>query len=177
MLWVIKRLVFYGVLIFLGGYASTKLQLSVEGKNAVMFFLAFSVISGALQSINIWLLRKITDFDKLQNLGHWARERLKDRLLIRREAAFSRAAVGLTLAIFIGLASAYMKYLDSGLVPNWILGGAVAMILISLFLLFFALYEFYIVTRLESDLLRQANKNEAKEKALTSIRDDSENKS
>lgn len=177
MLWVIKRLIFYGIIIFLGGYVSTKLQISVEGRNAVFFFLAFSVISGALQSFNIWLLRKITDFDKVQSLGYWARERLKERLAIRREAAFSRAAIGLTLAILIGLASAYMKYLNSSLVPNWLLGGTVIMVVISLFLLFSALYEFYVVTQLESDLLQQAHKNESKDKAITSLRDGSGNES
>jgi len=177
MAWLSKRLIFYGLLILAGLLFSTKLKVSIQGKDAALFFLAFSAVSGALQSMNIWLIRKIGDFDKLENLGFWTRERLKDRLAPRRDAAFSRATIGLIASLLVGLGAGYMKYLDSLAVPAWLLSISGMFVAISAILLFVALYEFHLLTRLESDLLWKARQNESKEKALSSIRGEGENKS
>jgi len=70
-----------------------------------------------------------------------------------------------------------MKYLDSLAVPAWLLSISGMFVAISAILLFVALYEFHLLTRLESDLLWKARQNESKEKALSSIRGEGENKS
>jgi len=177
MLSILKRVLFYGFLLALGIAAAWKLQIQLSGKDSATFFLSFSIVSGSLQSLNIWLLRKITDIDKLPGFGYWARKRVSERLDPRRKAVFSRAIVGIAFAVTTGLLSGYMKTLVDQVVPFWALGAASVFVLISSILLMVTLYEFYVITKLESSLAREARKHELKENALISIRNKKSSKS
>ena len=69
-----------------------------------------------------------------------------------------------------------MQYLGSSAVPASVLSISSVFVAIATILLFFTLYEFYVLTRLESELTLKANKNESKRRALSSIRGEGEEK-
>ncbi|MCQ3828760.1 hypothetical protein HXX02_04840 [Microbulbifer elongatus] len=174
MKWLLKRIIFYTITISIGSFIFWKANLQLEGKNASTFFLSFSLVSGTLQSINIWLLKKITDFDKIPDLGFWARQRLENKLEERREAAFSRAAIGFCFSLIIGICAAYMKIIDTESIPFWILGLASTSVLICIIMFFTTLFESYLLTKLESDLIKREKDSKVKSEATTSLTDSKE---
>lgn len=169
---IIRRTFFYGFLLFMSTLVFFYLDLSVTGKSAYKVFLILAVISGAIQSINFLVIQKISDVQKIKNVGFWASWRLRHRVESRRKTAFYRALVGVLAAIGAGAFSAWMSILDLEFVPYWGLGLATGVTVISIVMLFLTLYEFFVVTKLEADMNWKSEKSGQKRSAIKSIKGD-----
>jgi len=167
---IIRRVIFYGAILLISTAVFFYLDLAVDGKSAYKVFLTLAVVSGAIQSINFLVIQKISDVQKIQNIGFWASWRLRPRVESRRKTAFYRALVGIITAIGAGAFSAWMGILDSELVPYWGLGIAAGVTVISIMMLFLTLYEFSVVTKLETEMNQKSEKSSQKKSAIKSIK-------
>ncbi len=167
-----KRLIFYGVLFAITYFGISKLSLAVTGELGFKVFVAFSIVSGTIQSVNFLVIKQISELGKLSDIGFWAKIRLKNRAISRRSVAFQRAFVGLSFSLATGGLSAYMNALGHAQVPTFILSLSIFTALISMIMLFLTLYEYYVVSVFETELSERAEKNAAKKDALRSIRDE-----
>ena len=167
-----KRLIFYGALLAITYFCISRLNLVVTGELGFKVFIAFSVVSGAIQSVNFLVINKLSDLGKLSDIGFWAKIRLKNRTVVRRSIAFQRAVIGLMFSLITGALSAYMNVLNHDNVPNFILALSIFTTLVSVIMLFLTLYEYYVVSVFETELSERSKKNEAKKSALKSIRDE-----
>lgn len=171
---IIGRFLFYGLFLLLFVSIFYFLKPNILGATAYKIFLVMAVVSGSIQSINFLVIRKISAIQKIENIGFWARWRLRSRIEIRSKTAFTRSLVGVVMALITGCFSAWMNILDSKIVPFWGLGAATGFALISIMMLFLTLYEFYVVTTLENEINEKAEKQIRKDEALKSIKGDNE---
>ncbi len=168
----IKRSLFYGLILLISTTAFYYLKLSIKGETAYKAFFAVALVSGSIQSINFLVIRKISEIQKIQNIGFWARWRLRLRVEPRRTTAFSRAITGIVTALGSGAFSAWMNILDQTNVPYWGLGLATGLAIVSIFMLFLTIYEFSVVSKLETEISWKAENTDQKKNALKSIRGD-----
>lgn len=170
------RFIFYGTVIGISVLAFYLLDFCVSGDSAHKLFIAIALVSGLVQSANFLVIRKISDIQKIEGLGFWARWRLRLRAEERRSIAFIRAAVGVFNALGAAAMSAWMNILAEAYVPFWMLGIASGFSLLSITLLFLTLYEYYVISKLETDIHWRAEDSQKKKEALKSIRGEEDKK-
>tara|TARA_R100000687_G_scaffold83637_1_gene88063 strand:+ start:4644 stop:5177 length:534 start_codon:yes stop_codon:yes gene_type:complete len=164
------RFIFYGSVICVAVLTFYFLDFCVAGESAHKLFIAIALVSGLVQSANFLVIRKLSDIQKVEGLGFWARWRLRLRAEERRNTAFIRAAVGVLAALGSAAMSAWMNILAESHVPFWMLGIASGFSLLSITMLFLTLYEYYVVSKLETDIHWKAEDYQKKQDALKSIR-------
>jgi hypothetical protein len=169
---IMRRVLFYGVIILISVITFYFFNLSIKGEHAYKAFLSLAILSGSIQSINFLVIRKISDIQKLQNIGFWARWRLRPRVELRRKTAFSRAIIGILTALVTGGFSAWMNIIGAKMVPYWGLGIAAGMSIISIIMLFLTVYEYSVMLKLETDMSWMSEKVDQKQNALNSINGD-----
>lgn len=166
----VTRFIFYGMVICVAVLAFYFLDFCITGESAHKLFIAIALVSGLVQSANFLVIRKISEIQKIEGLGFWARWRLRLRVEERRNTAFIRAAVGVLAALGAAAMSAWMNILAEAYVPFWMLGIASGFSLLSITMLFLTLYEYYVVSKLETDIHWKAEDYQKKQDALKSIR-------
>tara|TARA_R110002049_G_scaffold16122_1_gene65009 strand:+ start:9374 stop:9895 length:522 start_codon:yes stop_codon:yes gene_type:complete len=173
MVGILRRIVFYGIIVSISFYLFGKVDLCLSGKNGFILFGIFAFLGSVIQSVNFLVIRKIGDLDKLSDLGVWSQIRLKNRIDPRRSIAFQRAVTGIIFSLITGVLSAYMKVMGESLIPTWLISSAVATAFISLILILLTVYEFYALTVFESEMSAKSKKNTSKKEALKALRKES----
>lgn len=84
--------------------------------------------------------------------------------------AFIRIFISIIIAVITGATSAYMGSFGTNSIPNLLLGLSSAAIFLSFIFLLLSVYDFWSISKLDSELSEQAKNAKLKEDALSSIR-------
>ena len=148
--------------------------ISLSGELASKIFIAFAVIFSLIQGINLKIIKQLTDIQKISNISYWSKWRLTHSIEERRKPVLTRIVVGIVFAIVAGILGGFMTTYKTSSVPYYLLGLSSALTLICLILFILTFYEFSVLSHLESDMIKEAEKEDKKKSALESIRKEEE---
>lgn len=169
---IIKRFIFYGVFACVVIFLFEKFELTIKGDVGFVIFMVLSAISGVVQTLNIAIMAKVTDIAKIEGLGVWAKQRLKNRVLPRKRIAFFRAIAGVSCALVGGVLAGYMKTIGGECVEAWLFGLTILITLFAVIFVFLTFYEFHVLSIFETAMHEKESKKNSKLKALKSIREE-----
>lgn len=172
-----RRFIFYISITGLSVAIFYWLDFKVDGASAGSVFFYVAIFSGLIQAANIAIFSKISDIHGIKNIGVWAKWRLESRIELRRKAALFRSLVGVSAAVITGILSGWMRSLGPCEVSFLVLGIASAISAIAILINLLTVYEFFYLSKLETDLRIRSNESEIREKNLKTMKGKSESES
>lgn len=163
----ITRLIFYGGIMLASALAFKFSGGEVSLTMAQAVLLPLAGLSGTIQSINFFVIKKIEEVETAADLGYYANWRLVTKLDDRRALALYRAVVGITAALLTAVSVGLLRVFENESEKLLTLGASVGSAVISLLMLFLTVYEFHALSNLQAELRR---KNAAKEKKAEALK-------
>ena len=164
---LLKRLIFYMLLILMSYCAAKYLIPVVEAKTAARALAAFAFVSGIVQSITLAIISKLVNVSKLEGLVYWSKKRLVSNVLKRISQLKIRLVLGVLCALAIGLLSAAAFTLGVVKTPVWLISLSLFFSLTSLLFAVSAVLEYVQIHKLEVELNEKVERTKKKQEYLS----------